>query len=220
MIVTPHQSNSLILLCSTSYDEVTCYMSRLLSDFSYTGKAVHRIQLERADESYADIVAEYREEQDRVVLIFCGYAEEEALMTGTKQDCSDLKEQFDEGVFNNSNLFGSGPDVLAAFCRCAGKKLGPAFAQTSGGNFLGFCDELWLILTGSEKCNFWWSRILSGFVVRVINDERVDEQSVNFVRSLCEEAYNYFCSEEGQSAEEALGMRMCLRRNLLALCNH
>jgi hypothetical protein len=216
----PHQSTSLILICTTSYDEVTCFMSRLLSDFSYTGKVVHHVQLERSDVSYTDVLAPYRAQQNRVILIFCGHGEEDALFTGLKQDCADLKEVWDEGVFYDSSYFDSGPDILAAFCCSAGKDLGSAFALENGGSFLGFCDKLWLIHTGSEECNSWWKKILSGFVVRVIDDENVDGQTLDFVRSLYAEAYDYFCSEEGQLAEEALGMRMCLRRNLLALCHY
>jgi hypothetical protein len=194
-------------------------MSRLLSNFSYTGKVIHHVRLERADVTYPDVLATYHENQDRIILIFCGLGEEDALLTGLKQDCSDLKGIWDEGVFYNSNYFDSGPNVLAAFCCSAGKNLGPAFAQATGGDFLGFADPLLLIHTDSVECNSWWSKILNGFVVRVIADEKVDEETVNFVRSLYLEAYDYFCSQEGRAAKEALGMRMCLRRNLLALDN-
>lgn len=216
----PHQNPSLILICTTSYDEITCFLSRLLSDFSYAGKSVRHVRLERPDVSYQEIVAQYRGDHGRVVLIFCGHGEVDALLTGLRQDCSNLKEQYEEDVFYDSAHFDLGPDVLAAFCRCAGEELGPGFALATGGNFLGMCGELWLVPTDSEECNSWWKAILNGFIVRVIDDEKVDEETVNFVRSLYQEAYDYYRLGQGQSAEEALGMRMILRKGMSALCNH
>jgi hypothetical protein len=216
----PHSNTSLILLCSTSYDETTCFLSRLLTGFSYRGKPVHYVQLQKPYESYRDILAKYQQGQEKVVLIFFGNADEGALLTGLKQDCSDLNEEMDEGVFYDSDCFDSGPTTLAAFCGYAGKDLGPAFAKATAGSFLGFCDELWLFPGVSDECNSRWQRILNGLIIRVVEDERIDEKTVNFVRSLYQETYNYFCSEESSSAKEALGMRMCLRQNLSALCNY
>jgi hypothetical protein len=217
--VAPHPSDPLILLCTTSYDEVTCFMNMLLSDFSYAGKAFHHVGLDRED-VYPNIVAKYRQNQEKVVLIFCGHGEDHALMTGIKQDCEALDDNWDEDVFYDANHFDAGPEVLAAFCNSAGRDLGPLFAQVAGGNFLGFSDEICLTYTSNEKCISWWKTILHGFIIRVIDDETVDQQTLDFVRSLCQQAYSYFCSEKGKKIEGALGMRMCLRRNMLALCKY
>ena len=216
----PHKNASLILLCTTSYDEVTCLMSSLLSDFSYSGKTVHHILLERPDVSYPNVLEEYQADKDNVILIFCGHAEDDVLLTGPKQDCSRLQGISDEEVFYSSDYFHFGPKTLAAFCSSAGKDLGPAFAEANQASFLGFSEELWLIHTASEECNSWWKKMLSGSIVKIIEDEKVDEHTIDFVRSLFEEAYNYFCSEKGRLTKEALGMRMCLRQNLSALCNY
>ncbi|HZE70927.1 MAG TPA: hypothetical protein VE135_15575 [Pyrinomonadaceae bacterium] len=218
--MAPHSNTSLILLCSTSYDEITCFLSRLLTGFSYSGKTVHHVQLEKPDVSYRNILADYQQGQEKVVLVFCGNAEEDALLTGLKQDCSDLNDSLDEGVFYDSDYFDSGPTTLAAFSSYAGKYLGPAFAKATAGNFLGFCDELWLFPDVSDECNSWWHRILNRLIIRIVDDESIDEQTIDFVRSVYQEAYNYFCSEESGLAKEALGMRMCLRQNLSALCNY
>jgi len=215
----PHEDSPLFLLCTTSYDEMTCLMSRLLSDFSYNGKEVHHHRLREPGVSYVDVLNAYRQKQDRIVLIFCGHGDEDALLTGKQQDCSKLKKDLEEGVFYDAAYFDSGPTTLAAVCEGAGKNLGPSFAQ-DGRTFLGFSDKLWLTKPVSEECTAWWKKILNGLVTKVIEDENVEEDTLNFIRSLHEEAYNYFCSEEAGLSEEALAMRMCLRRNLAGLCNY
>ena len=215
----PHKSNPLFLLCTTSYDEMTCLMSGLLSDFSHKKKEFHHHRLREPQISYVNVLNAFRQKQDRVVLIFFGHGDEDALITGRQQECSKLKEDPEEGVFYDSAYFDSGPTTLVAVCDGAGKSLGPGFAQ-DGRTFLGFSDDLWLIKPVSEECNSWWKRIFEGLVTRVIDDENVEEDTVNFIRSLHEEAYDYFCSEEGGASEEALAMRICLRRNLAALCTY
>jgi hypothetical protein len=218
--MTPHQSTSLILLCTTSYDELTCFLSKLLASFSYAGKLVYHVRLASADESYQQVIAQYPGEPEKVVLIFCGHGEEDALLTSLKQDCNELHEEYEEEVFYNATHFDSGPDVLATFCPKAGKDLGFEFADKTGGTYLGLCDELWISFPSSEECNAWWRKILYSFINRVIEDENVDEQTIDFVRSVWMEAYDYYCSEKGKWTEESIGMRLCLRRNLEALCRY
>lgn len=193
-------------------------MTKLLSDFD-SEKTVHHIPIDNPEVSYADVIANFPN-QENVVLIFCGNGEEDALWAGARQECSDLKDPGEEWVFYDSGSFDKGPETLAAFCSSAGKDLGPAFVKTNNGSFLGFSDELWLLPGLDEECNSWWGKILKGFIGGVVEDEAVDGQTVNFVRLLHQEALDYFSSEERRSADEALGMRMCLRRNLSALCSY
>lgn len=218
----PHPRNSLVILCTTSYDEVTCLMSRLLSGFSHSTKPVHWVQLRSSDDSYRTILASHHAKQSKVILVFCGNGDDDALLTGNEQDCADLSEISSEGVFYDADYFKLGPEILVAFCSDAGKELGPRFATANGGKFLGFCDELCLINSMHPKCEQWWREIFYGIIIKVIEDETVNSQNVNFARSLLEKAIDYFYSEESDVIDwvEVIAMRMCLRQNLAALCNY
>jgi len=196
-------------------------MSSWLSGLSCPEKtSYHHIRLRRPDESYREVLARFGQSQSKVILIFCGNGEDNALLTAFEQNCDDLDQSSDEDIFYDSDSFDLGPDTLIAFCSNSGNQLGPDFARANGRKFLGFSDQLCFLDGANQECDSWWRKILNGLICKVMEDEVINQQTVDLVRSLFQEAYDYFCSEEGGIVEESLGMRMCLRRNMAALCNY
>lgn len=207
------------LLCTTSYDTLSCFLSRLISECSLPAKVVD-VKIGSAATSFEEVLSEHEMSHSDVLLIFCGHGTEDSLLSGTQQDCWNLTGQLEEGTFYDSTSFDAGPSLLAAICCEAGSELGRMFAQITGGGFFGYLDKLSFIITDREEYNSWWRKILCHIIDKIIVDQKISHETVDFAKSLYEEAHSYFCSGDGRFEEKALGMRMCLRRNILALCQY
>lgn len=207
------------LLCTASYDRLTCFLSRLISVCA-NAESTFQIKLRTATDTFKDILVEFVDPQAEVTLIFCGHGTENHLITGTEQDCSILQSGVDEGVFYDASSLNVGPNLLAALTCEAGSELGRAFSQTTGGKFFGYKDQLSFIVTDDDDYNIWWRNIMCAIVNKITEEQKITPETVDFVKRLYEEAHTFFLAGEGRMKEKAFGMRMCLLRNLNAMCHY
>ncbi len=220
MKVMMKTSANVALICAASYDQITCFMRSLLSEIVDDDYVLRRINLQRADTSFDEILPSDLSLETKVALIFCGHGTDEKLLTGAEQDCSRLSKSFEEGVFYDFNSFKLGPQVLAALACNAGAQLGRDFVEETGGTFFGYVDKLCFIITDSETYNFWWRKIFTEIIRKIIRDQEITEGTIELAQALYRDALEFFSSGNGRYEEKALGMRMCLRRNLEALCRY
>lgn len=213
------KNGKVTLICTASYDRLTCFLTKLISVCA-NAESTFQIKLRTATDTFKDILIEFVDPQAEVTLIFCGHGTENHLITGTEQDCSNLKSPVNEGVFFDTSSLDPGPNLLAALACEAGSQLGRSFSQTTGGKFFGYHDKLSFIVTDDEDYNFWWRRIICATVDKITQEQNVTQETIDFVRRLYEEAHTFFISGEGRMKEKAFGMRMCLLRNLNAMCHY
>ena len=145
-----------------------------------------------------------------VLLIFCGHGTEFELLgpalPGTSEETSD---------FYNDTHVRLGPRFMLAFCCSAGKGLGAEYSKAATRAFVGFKDELYMVMADG-KYAFWWKKLMHSIAWAMLTttDKATLEQNV---RDIYRSALAAFPAHEDSQHDWGFMMRAYLRRQLESL---
>lgn len=201
-----------ILLVAPVYDAVTKYTAGLLENPPELGAPNVLCRLERPL-AYDELLSQLSIDPaaTEIGLVFCGHGREDALLgPGT------LSEGAAGSTFFEQRHVPAGPKFLLAFCSKAAAGLGAAYERLSQGRtFIGFEDEIGLVLAGGDYAASW-RRILFGSAVAMLSapDATTLEKSV---LGLYREELSLFSPERDQKYQWNFIMRAYLRHQMTSI---
>lgn len=141
--------------------------------------------------------------------INCGHGEKDSLLGlgtyGSPPERATTRSSF----FNQSHV-PIGPKFLLASCSSAATELGKSYRDlTKGCTFVGFEDEIGLVLAGGIYDD-WWKRIVHGVASSMLSAPNVQALEKS-VLDLYKEALLFFSGDDGQKHKWELMMRAYLR---------
>ena len=195
------------LLAAPAHDDFTNYSSSLLNDFPSLGTAT-ALRRFSGPLTYKQLIKEQGiKASTDILLIFCGHGNDSELLGPALPGTSD-----ETSVFYDETHVRLGPRFVLAFCCNAGKGLGTEYSTTSSRVFVGFKDELHMVLDDGEYA-LWWRKLMHhiAFAMLTAVDRHTLEKTV---RDLYHSALNAFV---GPEHKWGFMMRAYLRRQLNSL---
>ena len=150
------------LRAAPAHDDFTTYSSSLLVNFPSLGTPT-AVRMFSESLTYKQLLKEQNiKSSTDVLLIFCGHGTEFELLgpalPGTADETSD---------FYNETHIHLGPRFMLAFCCNAGKGLGTEYSKTGKRVFVGFKDQLYMVIADGEYA-FWWRNLMHGIALAML----------------------------------------------------
>src|SRR4051812_7036042 len=195
------------LVAAPAHDDFTTYSSSLLDDFPSLGTAKFFRRFS-TPLTYKQLVKEQNiKSTTDVLLIFCGHGSDSELLGPALPGTSD-----ETSVFYDETHLRLGPSFMLAFSCNAGKGLGSEYSKLLMRRFVGFKDELYMVLDDGEYA-FWWKKLMhdiSSAMLTAADRDTLEKE----VRDLYRSALDAFV---GPEHKWGFMMRAYLRRQLNSL---
>jgi hypothetical protein len=204
---------TITLLVAPAQDSLTEYTSKLLENLPALNSPSMFCKI-TSPITYDKLLAQHSIDPSTidVALVFCGHGSDQSLdgpgTLPTAPDYKDVRLPF----FNESHVR-LGPKYLLAFCSNAATGLGRLYeSHTTGRTFIGFDDEIGLVVEDGEYANSW-GKIIHGIVLAMLSSPDILRLEKSVI-SLYDDALKYFSHERDREYEWGLLMRAYLRRQV------
>jgi len=202
--------SSKIVLGAPAHDDLTEYTAELLANIHLLSGS-STLYCKFSDPlTYDQLLVQRGIKSANTFLIFGGHGDESQLLgPGAKlgaANCRKLRSPF----YTSAHIY-LGPRFMLAFCCWAGVQLGDWFEnQTAGRTFVGFEDELYLVLADGDYATCW-TQLLVDLAKAMLNAP--DLQSLEkAVQDSYQSALNKFPPHQDKKNRWGMLMRGYLRR--------
>ena len=182
---------------------------------SLVGPGVSRADVERALAATAGL---------KRVKVFIGHGTRGALLGPPQGDANDIVSKGTSySVLYDSGMVDANPSALFAYGCNAGKQLGKDFCGHPGRSFLGFRDEVFLLLADDERedCMRVWKDIIQKVTGCIVRDGAILPKHEEMLRKLFDRHLAFFQKGRGRNnREDALYMDLILNGQRENVCRY